>query len=128
MARPETGVAFHRTLLHRFSGGEFPVDAVLFARIDRTLDQLEEAAEERDAAARRVIATLEPIEAAARSAPVVGGRPIATADQAALLAIAGSSRARRSSRTSWRPRPRLLDTTEHLAGSYLDEPLMQCRT
>ncbi len=92
LAQAETGVTFYRTLLHRLSSGEFPVDEALFARIERTVDQLEEAADVRDAAARRVIAALEPIEAAARTAPAAGGEPVSAADQAALLAIAGGAK------------------------------------
>ncbi|MGW7005903.1 hypothetical protein ACWGCW_24630 [Streptomyces sp. NPDC054933] len=92
LAQAETGVTFYRTLLHRLAGGEFPVDAALFERIDRTVDQLEEAADDRDAAARRVLAALEPIEAAARTAPVGRAEPIPAADQAVLLAIAGGAK------------------------------------
>ncbi|MFE0187988.1 hypothetical protein [Streptomyces sp. NPDC058989] len=92
LAQAEIGVTFYRTLLHRLSSGEFLVDGALFERIDRTVDQLEEAAGVRDAAARRVIAVLEPIESAARTAPVAGREPISAADQAALLAIAGGAK------------------------------------
>lgn len=91
LAQAETGVTFYRTLLHRLSAGEFPVDAALFERIDRTVDQLEEAAASRDAAMRRVLDALEPIEAASRSAPS-GEEQITAADQAALLAIAGGAK------------------------------------
>ncbi|MDX3526333.1 hypothetical protein P1P75_07745 [Streptomyces sp. ID05-39B] len=91
LAQAETGVTFYRTLLHRLSSGEFPVDAALFERIDRTVDQLEEAAASRDAAMRRVLDALEPIEAASRSAPS-GEAQITAADQAALLAIAGGAK------------------------------------
>lgn len=58
LAQAETGVTFYRTLLHRLSSGEFPVDAALFERIDRTVDQLEKAADARDTAAQRVLAAL----------------------------------------------------------------------
>ncbi|MET9013926.1 hypothetical protein ABZX74_23855 [Streptomyces olivaceoviridis] len=93
LAQAETGVTFYRTLLHRLSSGEFPVDAALFARIDRTVDQMEEAAAVRDAAVRRVLAVLEPIEAAARSTTQsCGEEQITAADQAALLAIAGGAK------------------------------------
>ncbi|MFD3910041.1 hypothetical protein [Streptomyces sp. NPDC058603] len=92
LAQAETGVIFYRTLLHRLSSGEFPVDGALFERIDRTVDQLEEAVDVRAAAARRVIAALEPIEAAAGTAPAAGGEPVSAADQAALLAIAGGAK------------------------------------
>ncbi|MGW1605299.1 hypothetical protein [Streptomyces eurythermus] len=92
LAAAETSVTFYRTLLHRLSSGEYPVDTALFERIDRTVDQLEEAADTRDDAAQRVLAALEPIEAAARSAPQSGEQQITTADQAALLAIAGGAK------------------------------------
>ncbi|MFJ1551741.1 hypothetical protein [Streptomyces sp. NPDC088246] len=92
LARAETGVTFYRVLLHRLSSGEFPVDGALFGRIDRTVDQLEQAADVRDGAAQRVIAALEPIEAAAGTAPVDRGDPLSTADRAALLAIAGGAK------------------------------------
>ncbi|MEU7086844.1 hypothetical protein [Streptomyces achromogenes] len=88
----ETSVTFYRTLLHRLSSGEYPVDTVLFERIDRTVDQLEMAADARDDAAQRVLAALEPIEAAARSAPQSGEQQITAVDQAALLAIAGGAK------------------------------------
>ncbi|MET9507704.1 hypothetical protein ABZX62_04345 [Streptomyces flavidovirens] len=92
LVRAETGVTFYRVLLHRLSSGEFAVDSALFARIDRTVDQLEEAATARDAAVRKVIAALEPIEAAATTASAPSERPLSTADQAALLAIAGGAK------------------------------------
>jgi hypothetical protein len=90
LASAETGVTFYRTLLHRLSSGEFPVDAALFERIDRTVDQLEQAV--RDSAAARVIAALEPIEAATSTSPVAKREPISAADQAVLLAIAGGAK------------------------------------
>jgi hypothetical protein len=92
LAQAETGVTFYRTLLHRLSSGEFPVDAALFERIDRTVDHLEAAAASRDAAMRRVLDALEPIEAAAQSAPNGGEAQITAADQAALLAIVGGAK------------------------------------
>jgi hypothetical protein len=85
-------VTFYRTLLHRLSSGEFPVDSALFARIDRTVDQLKEATAERDAAAARVMAALEPIEAIARSTQPGGREALSAADQAALLALAGGAK------------------------------------
>jgi hypothetical protein len=92
LAQAETGVTFYRTLLNRLSSGEFPMDAALFSRIDRTVDQLRDAAGVRDAAVRRVLAALEPIEATARTAPGAAAEAISTADQAALLAIAGGAK------------------------------------
>ncbi|MFD3522276.1 hypothetical protein [Streptomyces sp. NPDC058653] len=78
---------FCRTLLHRLAGGEFPVDTALFESIDRTVDQLEEADDTRDAAARRVMTALEPIETAADAS--AGG--VTAAHHAALLALAGAT-------------------------------------
>lgn len=92
LAQAETSVTFHRTLLHRLTSGEFPVDSALLARIDRTTGQLEEAVGVRDAAAARVIAALEPIETAARSTQRDAREPLSAADQAALLAIAGGAK------------------------------------
>ncbi|WSQ12919.1 hypothetical protein OG604_36995 [Streptomyces sp. NBC_01231] len=92
LAQAETSVTFHRTLLHRLSSGEFPVDSALFTRIHRTVDQLEQAAGERDAAATRVMAALEPIETAARNAHPDSRAALPVADQAALLAITGGAK------------------------------------
>jgi hypothetical protein len=83
LAKTQTGVIFHLRLLNRLSSGEFDIDGALFTRIDRTVDQLEEAADARDAAARDVLAALEPIEAAAASvAP--DAQQLSTDDPAAL--------------------------------------------
>ncbi|MGV9967652.1 hypothetical protein ACWDU3_27500 [Streptomyces olivaceus] len=90
LANAQIGVTFQLKLLTRLTSGEFPVDDALFARLDRTVDQLEEAASARDAAAQKVLAALEPIEAAAASAP--GGGQLSTYDRAALLAIAGGAK------------------------------------
>ncbi|MDV9194377.1 hypothetical protein [Streptomyces sp. Wh19] len=92
LVQAETGVIFYRVLLHRLSSGEFPVDDALFESIDRTVDQLEQAADVRDGAARRVTAALKPIEAAAETAPADKGDPLSAADRAALLAIAGGAK------------------------------------
>ncbi|MFB8128662.1 hypothetical protein [Streptomyces mirabilis] len=92
LAQAETGVTFYRTLLNRLSSGEFPIDTALFSRIDRTVDQLRDAAGVRDDAVRRVLAALEPIEATARTATGAAAEAISTADQAALLAIAGGAK------------------------------------
>ncbi|MFE6031488.1 hypothetical protein [Streptomyces niveus] len=87
LAAAETRLIFCRTLLHRLAGGEFPVEAALFESIDRTVDQLEEAADTRDAAARRVMTALEPIETAAGAA----ADGLTAAHHAALLALAGGA-------------------------------------
>lgn len=92
LVQSETGVTFYRTLLNRLSSGEFPIDTALFSRIERTVKQLRDAAEVRDAAVGRVLAALEPIEATARTAPGAAAEEISTADQAALLAIAGGAK------------------------------------
>lgn len=91
LAKTQTGVIFHLRFLNRLSSGEFDVDGALFTRIGRTVDQLAEAADARDAAARDVLAALEPIEAAAASvAP--DAQQLTTDDRAALLAIAGGAK------------------------------------
>ncbi|MDX2680116.1 hypothetical protein [Streptomyces soliscabiei] len=91
LAKAHTGVTFYLRLLNRLSSGEFDVDSALITRIDRTVDQLEQATAARVAAARKVLATLEPIEAAAAaSAPDV--QRLSADDQAALLAIAGGAK------------------------------------
>ncbi|MFG2703180.1 hypothetical protein [Streptomyces sp. NPDC048386] len=92
LAQAETSVIFHRNLLNRLTSGEFPVDSALLARIGRTTCQLEEAVGERDAAAARLIAAVEPIETAARSTQRETREPLPAADQAALLAIAGGAK------------------------------------
>ncbi|MGV9401691.1 hypothetical protein [Streptomyces sp. NPDC003667] len=91
LAKTQTGVTFYLRLLHRLSSGEFDVDDALFTRIDRTVDQLEEARDQRDAAARKVLAALKPIEAAAAAA-TPRAQQLSTDDQAALLAIAGGAK------------------------------------
>jgi hypothetical protein len=91
LAQTQTGVTFYLRLLNRLSSGKFDVDDALFMRIDRTVDQLEEAAGARDAAARKVLAALEPIEAAA-AASMPGAKPLSTDDEAALLAIVGGAK------------------------------------
>ncbi|ULR48456.1 hypothetical protein [Streptomyces deccanensis] len=91
LAKAQTGVTFYLRLLNRLSSGEFDVDDALFTRIDRTVDQLEEAVAARDTATRHVLAALEPIEAAA-AASKPGANPLSTDDHAALLAIAGGAK------------------------------------
>ncbi|WP_346268729.1 hypothetical protein [Streptomyces sp. So13.3] len=56
------------------------------------MDQLEEAATERDVAARLVLAALEPIEATALQDPSDKHGQLSAADQAALLSIAGGAK------------------------------------
>ncbi|MFE7810769.1 hypothetical protein ACFU5P_02030 [Streptomyces sp. NPDC057433] len=108
LANAQIGVTFYLKLLNRLTSGEFPVDGALFVRIDRTVDQLEEATEARDAAAHKVLSALEPIESAAASTP--DGPPLSTDDRAALLAIAGG-RLHQQDRASLR---------DHLAAVPLD--------
>ncbi|MFJ7164083.1 hypothetical protein ACIQUV_01085 [Streptomyces globosus] len=91
LAGAQTSVMFYLKLLNRLSSGEFLVDTAWFERVDRAVDQMEEAADERDVAARKVLAALEPIEAAT-AAPVRGKGTLTTDDQAALLAIAGGAK------------------------------------
>ncbi|WTE14036.1 hypothetical protein OG924_29700 [Streptomyces uncialis] len=88
LAAAETSVTFYRVLLHRLASGEFPVDTALFERIDRTVNQLAEAATARDQQHTTVLAALEPVEAAARAAAPAGATDLPAQDVAALLAIA----------------------------------------
>ncbi|MEU2774514.1 hypothetical protein ABZ646_16630 [Streptomyces sp. NPDC007162] len=88
LATAQTGVTFYLRLLNRLSSGGFDVDDALVTRIDRTVDQLQEATGTRDAAARAVLAALEPIEGAA--AP--DAKQLSTDDHAALLAIVGGAK------------------------------------
>ncbi|WP_368406428.1 hypothetical protein [Streptomyces sp. CC77] len=81
LARTQISVTFYLTLLNRLTSGEFPVDTAWFERVDRTVDQMEEAADARDAAARRVLAVLEPVEDAA-AASACGEGTLASDDQA----------------------------------------------
>lgn len=91
LATAETDVIFYLRLLNRLSSGEFDVDSALFTRIDRTVQQLDEAASTRDAIASKVLAALEPIEAAAE-ASARDTKRLSTNDQAALLTIAGGAK------------------------------------
>ncbi|WND34540.1 hypothetical protein RI578_09675 [Streptomyces sp. BB1-1-1] len=77
----ERDVGFYRVRLARLASSDLPVDQALFARIDRTLTQLAQAARLREAKQTTAAAALEPIEAGAP-------RQIPTKDVAALLAIA----------------------------------------
>ncbi|MBC2878080.1 MULTISPECIES: hypothetical protein [Streptomyces] len=88
LAQAETSVTYHRVLLHRLSSGGFPVEAALFARIDRTVDQLKQAAVTRDERQQHLVAVLEPLETAAREHASFDGREMTAPDVAALLAIA----------------------------------------
>ncbi|MFI1013084.1 hypothetical protein [Streptomyces sp. NPDC020965] len=88
LAAAETSVAFYRVLLHRLASGEFPVDTALFGRIERTVDQLEQAAAARDERHAGVLAVLEPVEAAARLQTPSEETDLPARDIAALLAIA----------------------------------------
>ncbi|MFE3391160.1 hypothetical protein [Streptomyces anulatus] len=88
LAKAQTGVVFYLKLLNRLSSGEFEVDAALFTRIGRTMDQLKHATDTRAAAAQAVVAALEPIEAASTH----DAKVLPTDNQAALLAIAGGAK------------------------------------
>jgi hypothetical protein len=87
LAKAVTGVTFHRVLLARLASGEFEVDAALFTRIDRTVDQLRGAAATRDACHADVINALQPVEQAARTQRQGAVPELAPADVAALLAV-----------------------------------------
>ncbi|MFF0448046.1 hypothetical protein ACFYT4_16825 [Streptomyces sp. NPDC004609] len=69
LAQAETGVTFHRVLLHRLTSGEYPVDGALLERIDRTVDQLKEAVAQRGGLRTTALAALETVEAASRTPP-----------------------------------------------------------
>ncbi|MFJ9033647.1 hypothetical protein ACIRQP_35115 [Streptomyces sp. NPDC102274] len=88
LVQAETSVTFYRTLLHRLASGEYPVDAALFTRIDRTVGQLEEAAATRDEREAKVRTALDPVEAAATTQTTHGDVQLSAPDFAALLAIA----------------------------------------
>ncbi|MFI1890245.1 hypothetical protein [Streptomyces jumonjinensis] len=94
LAQAETGVTFYRVLLHRLASGEYPVDGALLERIDRTVDQLEDAVAQRDVRQTTVLAALETVEAAAPTTPSVTVVELSPQDQAALLAIAQGARFR----------------------------------
>ncbi|MFF1297183.1 MULTISPECIES: hypothetical protein [unclassified Streptomyces] len=85
LVRAERDVTFHRARLARLASGEFPVDQALLARIERTVDQLAHAIDERDTEQAKAAAALEPIESAA---PPQAPQQVPTKDFAALLAIA----------------------------------------
>jgi hypothetical protein len=85
LVRAERDVTFHRARLARLVSGELPVDQALLARIERTVDQLAHAIDERDTEQAKAAAALEPIEAAA---PPQAPQQMPTKDFAALLAIA----------------------------------------
>ncbi|BDH07197.1 hypothetical protein [Streptomyces seoulensis] len=93
LSAAQTGVTFHLRLLAHLTSGEFPVDYALLDRIDRTVDQLKDAAGVRETTARWVLALLEPIEAAA-TATTPDERTLSGDDQAALLALAGGAKLR----------------------------------
>ncbi|MFJ8978799.1 hypothetical protein [Streptomyces sp. NPDC102282] len=85
LVEAERDVGFYRVRLARLASSDLPVDQALFARIDRTLDQLAQADRLREAKQTTAAAALEPIEA---STPRQVPRQIPTKDLAALLAIA----------------------------------------
>lgn len=85
LAAAERDVTFYRVRPARLASSELPADKTLFARIDRTVDQLAQAADVRDTKQTTAASALEVIEAVTpRQAPL----KIATKDIAALLAIA----------------------------------------
>ncbi|MFE4664557.1 hypothetical protein ACFRI7_11675 [Streptomyces sp. NPDC056716] len=95
LAEAETGLTFHRVLLHRLTSGEYPVDAVLLDRINRTVDQLGSETVRRDDLQAKALAVLERAEAAQRTAaPPADGAGLSSRDHAALLAIARGARLR----------------------------------
>ncbi|MGV9790864.1 hypothetical protein [Streptomyces sp. NPDC003435] len=91
LAESEANVTYFRRLLNRLSSGELPVDDTLLDRINRTVEQLADAAEAHGAATLRVIAALEPIESAV-TVSAARQRSLPADDQAALLGIAGGAK------------------------------------
>ncbi|MET9567457.1 hypothetical protein [Streptomyces tauricus] len=94
LVQAETVLTFHRVLLNRLTSGEFPVDAALFLAIERTVGQMKQAADTRDASAQHVLAALEPIEAVSPTAAVDTPAVLSAHDQAVLLALAGGAKLR----------------------------------
>ncbi|MEU5162323.1 hypothetical protein AB0G74_22335 [Streptomyces sp. NPDC020875] len=94
LAQAETGVTFHRVLLHRLTSGECWIDEVLLDRIHRTVGQLEDAVAQRDGLRTAALVTLAPVEAAARTASPETMADLSPQDQGALLAIARGARLR----------------------------------
>lgn len=88
LVRAVTDTTFYRVLLARLSSGEFSVDEALFARIARTVDQLKEAAAERDRREAEVVSALEPLETLDRAHAPADAGELSAPDFAALLAIA----------------------------------------
>ncbi|MGY4968356.1 hypothetical protein ACWGCC_03875 [Streptomyces nigrescens] len=88
LADATRSVTFFRMLVHRLSSGEFEVDALLFARIDRAREQLEEAAGRRDLLTTRLLHVLRPLEEAVRARTADAGVDLDPSDFAALAAIA----------------------------------------
>ncbi|PKV84290.1 hypothetical protein [Streptomyces sp. TLI_146] len=87
LVQAETTVAFYRSQLNGLSSGHYPVDGALFARIERTLSLLEEAARTRDERQAQAVAALKPVEAAARHNAPRDVPNLPAPDIAALLAI-----------------------------------------
>ncbi|MEV0259394.1 hypothetical protein AB0H82_34720 [Streptomyces sp. NPDC050732] len=87
LVQAETNVTFYRSQLNSLSSGQYPVDNVLFERIDRTVGLLERAARTRDERQDQAVAALEPVEAAARGNAPRDVSNLPAPDIAALLAI-----------------------------------------
>jgi hypothetical protein len=94
LAQAQTGVTFHRVLLHRLASGEYPIDGALLARIDRTVAQMQDAVAQRDHLQTAALAALETVEATLPTHPALGAVELSAQDQAALLAIARGAKLR----------------------------------
>ncbi|MFI9210241.1 hypothetical protein ACIGW7_19150 [Streptomyces sp. NPDC053253] len=82
----EQSVAFYRVLLQRLASDEYPMDSVLFPRIERTVEQLKEAVLVRGARETDLSDVLAPVEASATRSPA-GHAELKARDIAMLLAI-----------------------------------------
>ncbi|MEU3188442.1 hypothetical protein ABZ707_30245 [Streptomyces sp. NPDC006923] len=87
LVRAETSVTFYRFMLRRLASGRFPVNQALFARIDRTVGQLQKAATARDEHQQLVLAALGPVETMRAQKTIPEGAELSAPDFAALLAI-----------------------------------------
>ncbi|WP_318209507.1 MULTISPECIES: hypothetical protein [unclassified Streptomyces] len=86
LADAVTAVTFYRVLLQRLSSGEYAIDQALFARLDRTVQQLKQAVVIRDAREQEAVAALELIEAQTSQKPAAPGE-LKAREVALLLAI-----------------------------------------
>ncbi|MFG3348685.1 hypothetical protein ACGF1Z_26955 [Streptomyces sp. NPDC048018] len=93
LVEAEQSVTFYRVLLQRLASGEYPLDPVLFPRIDRTVEQLKEAVRIRGARETDLSDVLDPVEATAARSPA-GHADLKARDIAMLLAISQGAKLR----------------------------------